>query len=61
MYEWLKNGGIIVIAVFGGFVLGVTAGLSTLNNECLVRKCEKSNGKYDFCQPMTVYTVKEEQ
>ena len=61
MTEWLRNGGIIVIAVFGGFVLGVMFGLSTSNNECLLRKCELSNGKYDFCQAQTVWTVKEEQ
>ena len=59
MFEWLKNGGIIVVAVFGGFIRGVTFGLSTLDNECLERKCDSSNGKYDFCEPKTVWVVKE--
>lgn len=59
MIEWLKNGGIIILAVFGGILIGFTFGLGTLDNECLQRKCESSNGKYDFCKAQTIWIVKE--
>ena len=52
---------IILVILFGVFLLGVLTGLTGAENDVKVRICEKSKGKYDFCQPMTVYTVKEEE
>ena len=59
MMDWIKSGGLIFIALFFGFMLGVISALSITDTECLQRKCDKTNGKYDFCQAQTIWKVRE--
>lgn len=50
--------GFIFVIFFGGFLLGLSFGDKLNNDNALIKKCQETNGKYDFCQEVKQWSIK---